>query len=204
MADVYTPPASDKCYGTASGLFTGSYLYIGDWGEDFDAMFLFSGIVANSGDTVDSAILSVRAASSYSTTPIALKVHLNDVDNAAIPGNAATYLALSLTTGTVWTISSSWTTGTYYDSSDIKDEVQSVLNRAGWSSGNSLLVVVQDNGSGASKYRKIYSRNYSALYAAQLELTISSGGGFSKKVYGATPGKIYGISVANIAKVYGG
>lgn len=203
MGDSYQPPDSDKSYGTVSGLISGSYVYMGDYGEDFDAMFLFPGIVANSGDSVTSAVLNIKASNSLTSVSVKLKVLLCDVDDAVMPANAAAYLALSFTSGTAWVINSSWVNNTWYQSADFAPDVEAVIGRPGWSSGNSLLVVVQDDGSDAGKYRRGYGEAYNSLYGAELVLTVV-GGVSGKKVYRVTPSKIYGISVANIAKIFGG
>lgn len=76
---------------------------------------------------------------------VGFKVYGNDVDNASSPTSVADYNSKTVTTaGSTYTYSSSLSDGDIV-SIDVKDIVQEIINRSGWSSGNALMLLVKDN-----------------------------------------------------------
>jgi hypothetical protein len=84
-------------------------------------------------------------------------LHMNDVDNAVAPISVAQYEALALTSNpTAWIIPATENSAACV-SPDIKAAVQSIVNRAGWISGNAMTVVHRDNLSDEGAIRFFYA-----------------------------------------------
>lgn len=92
-------------------------------------------------------------------------------DNATVPANAAALFAKSVTTG-INPASSAVTAGVEY-LHDVTAAVQAVLNRAGWVSGNTLAIVVDDDTATGSQRRE-YAASENATYAEpQLDIVMT-------------------------------
>ena len=69
--------------------------------------------------------------------------------------------------GVSWSITEGWHADQWYWSPDIGDVIQEILDRPGWSSDNSLaLLLIAD--SGDTQYRDVYARETGKENAAQL------------------------------------
>lgn len=127
------------------------------------------------GYTITSAVLQEKALSSLSETDCHTAIYLNSADNAVAPTNYTTYDALSKTIAySSWTMPS-MVSGTWYDSPDFSAAVQEVINRAGWASGNALMVMHEDNG--AAGHREVFLYEQNATYAPKLVIEYTEGGG---------------------------
>lgn len=92
-------------------------------------------------------------------------------DNATVPANYTALFAKSVTTG-INPASSAVTAGVEY-SHDVTAAVQAVLNRAGWASGNTLAIVVDDDTATGSQRRE-YASSENATYAEpQLDIVMT-------------------------------
>lgn len=99
-------------------------------------------------------------------------------DNSITPANTAALLAKSVTTGTN-PATAAVTAGVEY-SHDVTAAVQAVLNRAGWVSGNTLAIIVDDD-TATGTQRREYAASENASYAEpQLDIVI----GYSPKSSG--------------------
>lgn len=136
----------------------------------------FTGVNIAQGTTITTALLKLNnnnAGNGSSGSAGKIKVHCEAADNSTMPADASAADGRTLTTGTALT--PSYTTGIY--SLDITSEVQAVIDRAGWVSGNALSVFAKDDASATNQ--AIYHKDYGAgsSVAAQIEITISGGGG---------------------------
>jgi hypothetical protein len=50
-----------------------------------------------------------------------------------------------------------WSSGVWYESPDLKNVLQKIVNRPGWASGNDLVLLLADDGSATSVSRLIYA-----------------------------------------------
>jgi hypothetical protein len=93
-----------------------------------------------------------------------------NVDNASAFTTAANDIgARSLTTASVsWNPSGTWTVGTPVQSPSLSGLVQEVVNRSGWTSGNSMAFIM--SGSAASNYRRSESFDGSGANAPRLQI----------------------------------
>ncbi len=132
----------------------------------------YSGVSIPQGATIISAHLRLRATSNGSgSTTIAIAGE--DVDNA--PGFTTDKKDISdrgLTTAVNWT-TSDWIDEQYYETADIKTVLQAIVNRAGWSAGNAMALILQHTGGTA---KAAYTRDAAALSAAQLIVSYTTDG----------------------------
>lgn len=155
MSEVVLHPvaAGDDSYSDSSLYSTGG-IQIGCISTSpRTAYFRFPSASIDSQSAISSAILSVQA---YAIDSISLTVRIfgNDVDNAIAPLNKTQGDALGRTTAYVdWAVPS-FTTGNDY-TVDIKDVVQEVIDRAGWSSGNALQIIIESLVTTSTAYRQI-------------------------------------------------
>ena len=137
----------------------------------------FTGVSIAQAATINSATLSVRAKENQSGATCNLKVFCDDSDNATAPTNATTFNGKTLTTGTSWSSVPSFTLDTWYSAPDIATEVQAVINRSGWVSGNALQTFIKNNASSSNAYRALYDYSDSSANAPKLDITYTAGGG---------------------------
>jgi hypothetical protein len=123
--------------------------------------------------TIESAYLKLKGQALAGTAKTI--IYGEDADDTATFSTYADYAARTLTTTNIaWEISA-FVDGTWYDSPDIKDIIQEIVNRSGWKKGNNLVIFWKDNGSGDDSYALADSYDTLAADAPQLEITYSGG-----------------------------
>lgn len=130
------------------------------------AYYRFQNVTIPQGATISSAYLNVYIATRDDP---GATIRAEDVDNASQPG--ATNYTISTktftTAGVDWTATnlggSAWAT-----SPDIKTVIQEITDRTGWSSGNSLLLVMIDNGTGGDMLSRSWDYDSGATYEPYL------------------------------------
>ena len=130
-------------------------MFIGKVTDVATAFMRFTTIPIAKDTTIISAKLQLRAYTSLSGATCNVKVLLEAADNPSAPTSNSDVNGRSLTTGTAWNSVEAMTGGTWYDSVDITNEVQEVVNRAGWASNNAVIVYIKDNGSSTNAYRML-------------------------------------------------
>ena len=97
-----------------------------------------------------------------------IKISAEDVDDAVAPTTASDVIDATLTTNnSTWTIPA-MTSGTYYDSADITDVIQEIVNRAGWVANNDMNIILHDASTTANWYARWWSRNKGEDHAPKL------------------------------------
>ncbi len=134
----------------------------------YRSYFRFTGVNIAAGSTITAAKVTFRATASRSGAPCNVRVHCEAADNPGQPSDGADVIGRSLTTGTNWDSVAAMTFGNYYDSVDFTSELQAVIDRVGWSSGNAVTVHFLDNGSGNNDHRLVGGPGYLAGYEADL------------------------------------
>jgi len=138
----------------------------------------FTNITIPQGATITEAHLTLRADRSLSNTTVNSKLACEAVDDAAAFSTYANFTARPRTATVDWNNIPAWTTDTEYNSPDIKSCIQAVINRAGWQSGNDIVVFWEDTGDLSSKntntFRCAYSYDKNATYAPKLHIEYSS------------------------------
>ena len=101
-----------------------------------------------------------------------INAYFNDVDDAVAPTSKAEAAALALTSEIAWNAIAAWTDGNQYNTPELKSILQTVVDRAGWSSGNALQVIIKDNGSSGNANRMASAVDYLAgAEKAELHVT---------------------------------
>lgn len=114
--------------------------------DEYSAACRFTGVTIPQAATITSATFSMRGNATYNASPNVVKFHVScqAADNAGALSTAAGDLNSTnrprTTADTAWTQTS--VTGGSRSSVDITAAVQEVINRAGWVSGNALVVLI--------------------------------------------------------------
>lgn len=119
--------------------------------------------------TIVSATLRVVGETTRSETPVSVLFHCEAVDNATAPANSTAMFAKSLSTASLATNLAAYTAGTEY-SYVITSSVQEILNRTGWVYGNTLAVMIVDNGTGSSDRRTIATSEHATYAEPKLDI----------------------------------
>jgi len=131
---------------------------VGFTGEYYcDYLARFTDVTVPSGATIDSAFLSLHSSSSQSGTTCNGLIYAEDTNSATAFSTWSDYQNRHVTeNSTAWNNIGAHTPLTWYRTPDIKDIVQEVVNRGGWSSGQALAVFVQENNSDGGAFRRFY------------------------------------------------
>lgn len=164
---------------TETGLVTG--YYVATYLSHSATRYL--SVTIPPGSTINTAYATFVAAFSYSGTMSALRAAFADLDNAAAATDAPSAEAQTQTTAnTSWT-PGAHTAGTSYDTPSVVSSLQEVIDRAGWASGNALVLVIKAI-TAANNYRSLASWDH-ATYAAPM-LTVD----YTPPSQSITPGAI--------------
>lgn len=135
----------------------------------YEAFVRFPGVSIPQGADIVSAVWRRRAGYTLSDAGAAATLHCVDADDASAPTTTGEFTSLPLSAGTSWTDIASETTDQWYDSRDFAAEVQSVVDRDGWESGNAILLVLKNAvPSGTVGSRSGYAYDQGEGYASQL------------------------------------
>ena len=111
-----------------------------------------------------------------------IDIYGNDADDASAPTSVSDFQGKAKTTEKVtWTIPSSMSGGTYYDTPDITDVVQDIVSRAGWAADNDMMFILTPSSWNSStnwllQYR---SYNYGGSFKPKLVIEYSLGEDFT-------------------------
>tara|TARA_Y100000401_G_C8269827_1_gene197771 strand:- start:151 stop:792 length:642 start_codon:yes stop_codon:yes gene_type:complete len=167
---------------------SGNDVLVGNTDMDMDdyttdyylAWFRFNSIAAAQAATINSAYLKLAHSSETSTGT--WKIGALAHDNASAPSSSSDMSISNWTSARVdaSNINSGMSSGDIWTSADIKTVVQEVVNRSGWSSGNSIVITLGvTSGTSAKRSRK---KTYEGSAPAQLVLDVAGGGGSSAKI----------------------
>jgi len=182
-----------------------------NWDYRYGSGMRFTNITIPKGATITEAHLTLRCASALSGATVNTRISAEDVDDApTFADNADAFDAryANHTTAMVdWDDLPPWTLDEDYDSPDIKTVIQEIVDRAGWNSGQDIVIFWEDFDDRSSHVtgctRRGYAYDESTEFCEKLVVTYTVPG-WQGKVSGVTnPAKIMGVPVANIAKVKG-
>jgi hypothetical protein len=106
------------------------------------------------GATINSAYLIYYSKYALSGTTVNSNIYAQDADTATAPTTYGEFDGLTLTTASAaWDSVGTWTAVDSYQSSDIKTVIKEVVDRAGWTTGNNLMIVHKDDSSSDNAYR---------------------------------------------------
>ena len=156
--------ASDQDDGHCSGTE-----FVPDWDVDIignylslpvDLYFRFINVQIPQGATITDAVVRFTSGSNKTSTVIRTNLTFGDVDDASQPNSCNDMAAVLRTSNVAWNNIDSWVTGVQYDTPQLKDIFQTVVDRAGWSSGNAAILLIDDSGSDNEARRNISMYNY--------------------------------------------
>lgn len=150
------------------------------------------------GSTVSAASVTVYCADYQLMNA---RIYGNDVDNAVNFLSDQNIISRTRTSAYV-TWSATLTLGTWETKTGLEGIIQEIIDRAGWSSGNAVVLLFIAIVA-ATKRCNLYSYDKSSTYKARLAITWTIPG-WTGKVSGVTnPAKVMGVAATNINKVKG-
>jgi len=178
----------ERAYGTSGGFWLTSIVQVGWYSAAYaqwSSGFRFQTIPIPQGATIDSAKITACSYSNLSTTAVKSKIRAEDVDDAPAFSNQTDWdnrFPSGVTIAEVnWDNIPSWTKDSWYDSPDIKDVVQEVINRSGWAQNNDIVVFWDDYDDRSSHVtncrRQAYGYDIDSSKAAKFNASYSEGGG---------------------------
>ena len=157
-----------------SGSFwdTYDYIIIGfASGRAYRTGLIFRNVTIPQGSEIVSAFVRLTADGATAVNTVNLSVHCENADTATIPTDSAGEYAITLTTGVDWDSVSAFVDGVTYDTPDFAADLQVVVNRGGWASGQNIGVHIDDNGSSSTAYRQASSQEHAGSEQAVLYVT---------------------------------
>lgn len=153
--------------------------YLGCYNTSFWQNGYFRFLSATISGTIDSAWLLYTCIGTTSTTGQQYRYFGEDTSSATIFSTVADAKVRNLTSASVDTTVSGWTSGNTYRSPDIKSVIQEIVNRGDWASGNNIVVIVKALGATAANGHRAESYENAGTTPTQLNVwyTPSGGGG---------------------------
>ena len=94
------------------------------------------------------------------TAAMRLNCYFVDEDDPDAPANKTELDAFPLTAGIAWDNLPAWSDGAEYQTPDLSTIFESVTDRAGWESGNAIILIVDDDGTPSTVHRKASAFEY--------------------------------------------
>jgi hypothetical protein len=150
----------------------------------YHAFFRFSGVTIPSGATINTAVVRFTANTSNSENTCNVNLHFEAADDPAAPTTGADLIGRSLGSALAWSSIGAWTAGNTFDTPELNTELQAIIDRGGWNSGQAVTLHVVDNGSSNNARRNpagyddpIYTEaqlivSYSIPYQIEIDETI--------------------------------
>lgn len=173
--DIVPGAAGDNCRDYLNGSeFSTSLLVWGNGGSPgpIDCYMRFPNITITRGNIINNVVLRLQSYSGAISNTVNAKIYSNAIDNSIAPTNHTEFAALGLSTNYIsWDSIPSVAGGSNYNVPDLTTIVQEIIDRAGWSSGNALGILIKNNASssGANRDAKVYG--WGALAVPQLTIT---------------------------------
>lgn len=141
---------------------------IGRIADPTRSFFRMQNVTIPRGSLINSATVTIKANGDRGDN-INIYVAASAEDNAAAPANYTEVLGKTLTTAksSLWSFTTSGTST--HTSPSLTSVIQEIVNRSGWNSGNSLLLIFYDNGAN-NDYSYIYSYEGSSTNCATLTI----------------------------------
>ena len=141
--------------------------------------FRFSAVSIPNAATITSAIINFTARGNFTMTAgITVDIYCEDADNAADFATTADVVNRVRTTATsAWSAPNTGTTDVAVNSADFTAAVQEVIDRAGWASGNALMVLLRESAGTAGESSNYYFYEDSSTKAALLTIEYQGVGG---------------------------
>jgi PKD repeat protein len=169
VVDTIQSSTDDASLNNTTFSTTATTISIGNtYDSDFDlttiygSFFRFTALSLAQGADIDSAFISLRASANRTGTTCNATIKGEDTADAATFSNKTDYDARIRTTASVSWSPGSWTANTRYLTPNIGTIIQEIVDRGDWSSGNDLVVFINDNSSSTNAYRTSYTQNHAS------------------------------------------
>ena len=176
----------------------------------------FQNVTIPPGATIDEAHLILHADDTKSSTTVNSKIRGKDVDDATMDTTTGGFENPPFTTAVVnWDNIGTWVNDTDYNSPDIKTIIQEIIDRAGWVSGNDIVIQWDDIDNRSTQSGTVirtaasYDNGgiYGQTYAAKLHIEYTAGATTDvSKIAGiaiASVKKVSSIAIASVKKIMG-
>jgi hypothetical protein len=174
----YPAASGDDGYREGATTFATSWdgVVIGNYDASAYKLFVrFNGVAIPQGATITECYVRFTAFGNTSVDTVLSNIYFNDADNPVAPTTYGEFDALSLTSEVVWDGLEAWTDGVQYNTPELKTILQTVVNRSGFTSGNTVILIVTDDGSNSGAHRSPSCYNVSAgAEKAELHVTWST------------------------------
>ena len=120
----------------------------------------FTNVIIRNSSDIRSCNVRFRAYDQQLTDEMRLNCYFVDADNPDAPADKTELDAFSLTAGVAWDNLPAWYDGIEYQTPDLSDILEAVIGRAGWESGNAVILIIEDDGSPSDVHRKISAFEY--------------------------------------------
>ncbi|MEI6532231.1 MAG: DUF2341 domain-containing protein [Candidatus Roizmanbacteria bacterium] len=137
------------------------------------AVWNFTNVTIPRGTTITSAILSNTSCGIGNSIPD-LIFKGNAIDNASLPSGTNLPRNMIYTSASILYTPSSWVNNTRYSSPDLSTIIQEIINRTGWASGNSLNLILDNNGALGNNDICIYDYSVNTLNSSTLNISYQS------------------------------
>lgn len=165
--------ADETSGGTMDLTSTHSHLFFASFREYVGLRF--QSVTIPVGATINSAVIRFTAYTDTAISPAGnVTIQCQDADDPGTFTSSNSNISnRTLTTAsTVWTNPVAWVRNITYDSPDISQAVQEVVDRGGWASGNAMAVILTVTGSSdGSADRELFTNNGASGKAAELVIT---------------------------------
>ena len=115
----------------------------------------FTNVIIPNGADIRSAFTRFISYDEQVTATLRTNIYLVDADNPAAPADKTELDAFSLTAGVAWDNLPTWNDGAEYQTPDLSAILEAVVGRAGWVSGNAIILIIEDDGSPSTVHRKL-------------------------------------------------
>lgn len=139
------------------------------------AWLRYTGVAIANAATVTAATIDFLTGSDTDTGSVNVDIKGNNVDSATAPTSNSDGRSKARTGASVNWVPVGWgTAGVTESSPDISSIVQEIFDRAGWASGNALMILIDRVNTGATAYRSFQSYDSGAGNVAILNITYST------------------------------
>lgn len=154
-----------------------THCYMGDdgVGNISSSGVRFRSVMIKPRSVIGSAFVRFVASGTDAGTVCRIKINGEDNGTPAIFSTYINFAGRSRTTAeTEWTLAA-WVAGTTYDTDDITEVVQEIVNRDDWAEGNNLVIFFEDNGSDVGARRRGASWDNAVYNEPELHVAYSMG-----------------------------
>jgi len=145
-------------------------------GNAYDLGVRFQAVPVPNGATITRAFISFISTNNDSGGAVNARVYGEDADSAAVFSTYADFQGRTRTTAYAsWNLIPIWHVGETYPTPDLTDIIQEIVDRAGWASGNDLVLFVEDYSSSNSAIRRAASYDNAGYTEPVLTLVYEEG-----------------------------